>query len=606
MTPKKSALQALSVVTTVGLSLGVAAPVAGADEESLHEGGAKDLLVDNVHNLVGGGVNIHADNTCVDKVGDTAHVKFEVQHQPLLRPSATGMSTLDDGYIALPKNLKNVKIGVKALADTGTTTDKGEEKYGDPARPRPMIYDNPVDVPIKDNNDDNPLRGEHELDPKWIPVLGGSYPTKYAGGDPDPRFRLYKDRGFSKKEEPDPTDPNKVITHYLPNEQELRDHIKDYDIHIRKVDPLDEDIYYEGPFVRDTEEGAWYGNNIKDYDIYVFGNIFTPATFEIEADVDVEHDDTFVTAAVSNLGNITKDISFVTHSGLRLDDNNVSAWSRPGHLPPAIPSDPDMIETYKNSLSDAGLDISPRIAPTAEIPGNLRYLRIGNDIHPSTRGDVAEHVTKRFDLFGNKAVTYIGQVPSSGEDGADITAAHVTLCPSEETPTTTKQLIPETETPDKETETPDKETETEKEPTPSTEPKPNGSSLDEETIKKVGLGLGLGLGGSALIKKVKEHRGGSSSTEHTTQQPSPSTTKQPAPTTTVQPAPSTTAQPAPSTTEQAAPAPSTSPAPAATTSRTGTLAQTGANVTTLAVAGSLIVLAGAAFLLVGRRRKEEN
>ena len=120
------------------------------------------------------------------------------------------------------------------------------------------------------------------------------------------------------------------------------------------------------------------------------------------------------------------------------------------------------------------------------------------------------------------------------------------------------------------------------------------------------MGLGLGLGGAALIKKVKEHRGGSSSTEHITQQPAPSTTKQPAPTTIVQPAPSTTAQPAPSTTEQAAPAPSTSPAPAATTSKTGTLAQTGANVTTLAVVGSLIVLAGAAFLLVGRRRKEEN
>ena len=470
-----------------------------------------------------------------------------------------------------------------------------------------MIYDNPVDVPIKDNNDDNPLRGENELDPKWIPVLGGSYERKYVGGDPDPRFRLYKDRGFSKKEEPDPTDPNKVITHYLPDEQELRDHIKNYDIHMRKVDPLADDIDYTGPFVKDVDGGAWYGNNIKDYDIYVFGNIFTPATFEIEADVDVEHDDTFVTTAVSNLGNITKDISFVAHSGvLRLDNDNGSAWARPGYLPPALPSDPDMIEAYKNSLSDAGLDISPRIAPTAEIPGNLRYLRIGNDIHPSTRGDVAERVTKRFELFRYLAVDFDGQVPSSGEDGADITAAHVTLCPSEETPTTTKQLIPETETPDKETETPDKETETEKEPTPSTEPKPNGSSLDEETIKKVGLGLGLGLGGAALIEKAKEHRGGGSTSEHITKQPAPSTTKQPAPTTTVQPAPSTTAQPAPSTTEQAAPAPSTSPAPAATTSRTGTLAQTGANVTALAVAGSLVIIAGAAFLIAGRRKENES
>lgn len=560
---KKATLQTLSVVTTVGLALGAAPAI--ADEGP----GAKDLLMDNVHNLVGGGVNIHADNTCVDKVGDTARVKFEVQHQPLLRPSAIGISTLDDGYIALPKNLKNVKIGVKALADTGTTADKGEE-HGDPARPRPMIYDNPVDVPIKDNNDDNPLKGEAELDPSLIPVLGGSYPTEYAGGESDPRFRSYKDRGFSKKEEPDPTDPNKVITHYIPNEQELRAHIKDYDIHMRKVDPLDEDINYDGPFVRDTEEGAWYGNNIKDYDIYVFGNIFTPATFEIEADVDVEHDDTFVTAAVSNLGKITKDISFVSYRGLGLDDNNVSAWSRPGHLPPAIPSDPNMIEIYKNSLSDAGLDISPRIAPTAEIPGNLRYLRIGNDTHPSTRGDVAEHVTKRFDLFGKLAVTFIGQVPSSGEDGADITAAHVTLCPSEETPTTTKQLIPETETPDKETETktaptttkqltpeietPEKETETE--PAPTTE-------TDKE--------------------------------EKTTTTPATETTTAPAPATTTSPEPGT------ETTTSPAPSPETTTTPVPKEGGKHNLANTGASVLGLAGVGIVLII-GSAILLRRSRR----
>ena len=293
-------------------------------------------------------------------------------------------------------------------------------------------------------------------------------------------------------------------------------------------------------------------------------------------------------------------------TGFEIEGTQGYGWSKPGFLPPAIPSDPKMIEIYKDKLLDAGLDISPRIAPTAEMSGDSKYLHIGNDIHSSARGDVGYTYFMWHNLKKNRAVTYWGQVPYSAEDGADITAAHVTLCPSEETPTTTKQLIPETETPDKETETPDKETETEKEPTPSTEPKPNGSSLDEETIKKVGLGLGLGLGGAALIEKAKEHRGGGSTSEHITKQPAPSTTKQPAPTTTVQPAPSTTAKPAPSTTEQAAPAPSTSPAPAATTSRTGTLAQTGANVTTLAVAGSLIVLAGAAFLLVSRRRKEEN
>ena len=605
MTPKKSALQALSVVTTVGLALGAAPAI--ADEG----GGAKDLFSDNTHNIAGGGVNIHADNTCVEKIGDTAHVKFEVQHQPLMR-SSHRHETSADGFIALPKSLKNVKIGIKAVADdAGVKNEDGDYVAGNSSIQRSVIYDTPVDMPVVD----------YEDDPEAPAMLGGS-PGKYQ--TEDERARGYEDRGFSRKTDPNPKDPGTVVEHWLPTEQELRDHIKKFDVHMRKITPDPTKDYWEegaynGPFSDDTGLGMWYGNNIADYNIYEFGSLFLPTSFEIEADVVVEHDDTFVTGAVSNLGKKHFDEVRAGMADDGFELNGVllgnDGWARPGFLPPAIPSDPKMIEIYKDKLTDAGLDISPRMVPTAEMSGDSKYLRIGTDIHPSERGDVGYAYYMRDKLIENRAVTYIGQVPRSGEDGADITAAHVTLCSSEDTPET-ETPDKETETPDKETETPDKETETsetetpetetEKEPTPSTEPKPNGSSLDEETIKKVGIGLGLGLGGSALIKKVKEHRGGSSSAEHTTSQPTPSTTKQPAPTTTVQPAPSTTAQPAPSTTEQAAPAPSTSPAPAATTSKTGTLAQTGANVTTLAVVGSLIVLAGAAFLLVGRRRKEEN
>ena len=597
---KKAALQTLSVVTAVGLSLGVAAP-AGADEDE-PQFGAKDLLSDNTHNLAGGGVNIHADNTCVEKIGDTAHVKFEVQHQPL-QLSSHRRETSADGFIALPKSLKNVKIGIKAVAD------RAQQKDADYTEQKVAIYDTPVDMPIVDFEDD----------PEAPPMLGGS-PGKLRDDQiEDERARGYEDRGFSKKTEPDTDDPDRVMEHYVPTEQELRDHIKKFGVHMRKLSPTpytggrDE---YDGPFAQDVGFGMWYGNNITDYNIYEFGSLFTPTSFEIEADVVVEHDDTFVTGAVSNLGKKHFDEvkAGMEDTGFEIEGTQGYGWSKPGFLPPAIPSDPKMIEIYKDKLLDAGLDISPRIAPTAEMSGDSKYLHIGNDIHSSARGDVGYTYFMWHNLKKNLAVTYWGQVPYSAEDGADITAAHVTLCPSEETPDTE---TPDTDTPetDKETETPDTETpetetpetETEKEPTPSTEPKPNGSSLDEDTIKKVGLGLGLGLGGAALIEKAKEHRGGSSTSEHITKQPTPSTTKQPAPTTTVHPAPSSTAeQPAPSTTEQAAPAPSTSPAPAATASRTGTLAQTGANVTTLAVAGSLIVLAGAAFLLVSRRRKEEN
>ena len=125
-----------------------------------------------------------------------------------------------------------------------------------------------------------------------------------------------------------------------------------------------------------------------------------------------------------------------------------------------------MIEIYKEKLTDAGLDISPRIAPTSEMVGDSKYLRIGNDTRPSARGDAGISYYTHFGLVENRAVTYIGQVPHSGEDGADITAAHVTLCPSEETPGLPGDTeTPETETP--ETETP--ETETPETETPETE-----------------------------------------------------------------------------------------------------------------------------------------
>ena len=126
-----------------------------------------------------------------------------------------------------------------------------------------------------------------------------------------------------------------------------------------------------------------------------------------------------------------------------------------------------MIQKYKEKLSDAGLDISPTIAPTGEMSGKLKYIYIGNDIRPSAREDVGASSNRIFTLRSNPAVTYTGQVPQSGEDGADITAAHVTLCPAEETPDTDvpETDVPETETP--ETDTP--ETETPETETPNTD-----------------------------------------------------------------------------------------------------------------------------------------
>ena len=435
---------------------------------------ANALLSDNVHNIAGGGVNIHADNTCVEKVGDTAHVKFEVQHQPLVTASDGGL-TSTDGYIALPKNLKNVKIGIKAVADGVQTVDKEDAdsvRRGDYADPRrAVVFDTPIDMTIVDRENDSEL----------VPALGASPHLKEGSDKPeDIRAEGYEDRGFSKKVEENPKDPNKVDVHFLPTEQELRDHIKKFDVHMRKVNPIPEDDpdydeaknLYSGPFMQGTGDGMWYGNNIADYDIYEFGNLFKPTSFEIEADVDVEHDDTFVTAATSNLG--WKSSQEGTLGSYEAGSQSLQSysWARPGLLPPAIPSDPDMIQVYKDKLTNDGLDISPTIAPTREMPESAKYKYIGSDIHQSARGDAGQHFTETFTLHANRAVRYTGQVHNSGEDGADITAAHVTLCSASESenPPAPGTNTPETDTPGTDTpETDTPETDTPETDTPETD-----------------------------------------------------------------------------------------------------------------------------------------
>ncbi len=162
MSLKKSTLQALSAVTTVGLALGVAAP-------------ANALLSDNVHNQAGGGVNIHAENTCVEKIGDTAHVKFMAQHQPLLRSSDHGQ-TAAHGTLALPRAMKNVSIKIKAVGGGVQAWDKKTGYFKDLHR-EATVFDAPLEIPILENSDEY-----KEKYPYGPPTLGGMQRKKTEDG----------------------------------------------------------------------------------------------------------------------------------------------------------------------------------------------------------------------------------------------------------------------------------------------------------------------------------------------------------------------------------------------------------------------------------------
>lgn len=84
---------------------------------------ANALLSDNVHNIAGGGANIHTNEQCVDNIGDKAHVKYMVQHQPLAMSSDHGQTSAS-GTLAVPADMDNVKIRVKAVGYVNPEEEK--------------------------------------------------------------------------------------------------------------------------------------------------------------------------------------------------------------------------------------------------------------------------------------------------------------------------------------------------------------------------------------------------------------------------------------------------------------------------------------------------
>lgn len=381
---------------------------------------AQAMIADNVQNAIGGGVNAHANNTCVEKVGDTAHVEFMMQHQPLLL-STDHNSTSNTGYIAIPKAMKNVKIQLEAI---GTHGYDNKERY--------VKFEQPLDIDIEEFKDKNSSD---------IP----SMPTLHSDG-------------YSE------------IT-----EENIKKSLKDFKMS-KYTDSINEEpginIVFSG---NGSNSGTgnvipWYGDHNDDYDYYIFGNTFRPATFKITGDIETNNEDSFVPAAITNIG--WKGNDETTSGNYQNGFQNLAEydWARVGTLPPVLPKDKGMIEAYKKNNSDDGLDFSSRIAPTKEIPGDAKYGMIGNDTRPSARGDIGYIYMNQYSLKSKPSVGYTGQVGHSGEDGADMAAAHITICdnekPGEDTTSSTTTPTNPDNPGDKDTTTPTTKTTSKKEETP--------------------------------------------------------------------------------------------------------------------------------------------
>ena len=156
---------------------------------------ASALLSDNVHYVTGGGaVNCNGGDVCVEKVGDTAHVTYQVQTSALVMSSDHGQ-TSHGTAVYVPNVLENVTITLTNIPDHSTEVDY----YHDETVPGKAVNQN---VPIYDytmNDSGSSYRK---------PAKGGMLMEDFTSED----FGIWRAEGIFDDDEGGAITPNGVLT----------------------------------------------------------------------------------------------------------------------------------------------------------------------------------------------------------------------------------------------------------------------------------------------------------------------------------------------------------------------------------------------------------
>lgn len=156
---------------------------------------ASALLPDNVHYATGGGaVNCNGGDVCVEKIGDTAHVKYEVQTSALAM-SSDHAQTSRGTAVYVPNVLENVKITLTNIPDHSTEVDY----YTGTTVPGKAVNQN---VPIYDYT----LNDKGEV--LEYPAKGGSLMEDFTSED----FGIWRAEGKDVDDYGNAITPNSVIT----------------------------------------------------------------------------------------------------------------------------------------------------------------------------------------------------------------------------------------------------------------------------------------------------------------------------------------------------------------------------------------------------------
>lgn len=266
---------------------------------------ASALLSDNVHYLTGGGaVNCNGGDVCVEKIGDTAHVTYQVQTSALTMSSDHGQTSRGTA-VYVPKVLENVTITLTNIPDHSTEVDE----YTGNTVPGKAVNQN---VPIYDYT----LEDDGDVDE--APAKGGSLMEDFTSE----HFGIWRAEGKYDDEEGWAITPNSVLT----------------------------------------------SRTTPQYDEYSFGVEKTGVyTFTIEGDVKVESETTVLPIRVMNkLWKCSQEGVGPGSYEEGCQSLQEYAWGRTGELPEYSLTDAAVNDRLLKFNSEHGLGGSPQCAVTRE------------------------------------------------------------------------------------------------------------------------------------------------------------------------------------------------------------------------------------------------
>ncbi|MGJ9632549.1 hypothetical protein ACRQG4_08570 [Actinotignum sp. GS-2025c] len=176
-------------------------------------GAMNTQLAFNVRSLTGGAVNCQGGDTCVEKIGDVAHVTYTVQTTPLV-VSSDRIQTARGTSIFVPAVLENVKLTLTSVPDKAReVAEQSDPRITTTTPVKPVDQPLPV-IEIKRNSEgelESPLNGGLVSSDVTDPELGvwripagtakaGDAPSYFGYNGPVKNMELYDEYTFGVNE----------------------------------------------------------------------------------------------------------------------------------------------------------------------------------------------------------------------------------------------------------------------------------------------------------------------------------------------------------------------------------------------------------------------